>query len=332
MGNIKIEEISAILRSKTVNLENQTVLISKIKNSLQEKDLTVPTNCNGYGRIHHFSQARASGWTPDPLPIVPATKGLNLPFSTSMRAQIFQLAACNFHCWYCYVDPVCLSADMNYARFFSADELVEMYLLEDSPPSIIDISGGQPDIVPEWTYWMAQAIESHNLYGRVYLWIDDNLSTDFLWKYLSEDERQYLVRYPASSRVGCFKGYDPTSFSFNTRMNPKRFEFQFEIFARLLHEGFDMYGYVTFTARKDRHIQRNMKKFIDKLQAIHENLPLRTIPLLIEEYTPLKNNIMDNYFEALFYQHHVHSVWNYELNQRYSESEIRETITNISLK
>jgi len=53
---------------------------------------------------------------------------------------------------------------------------------------MIDLSGGQPDLTPEWIPWMMEELNNRGLTDKVYLWSDDNLSNDYFWKYLSDAE------------------------------------------------------------------------------------------------------------------------------------------------
>ena len=53
---------------------------------------------------------------------------------------------------------------------------------------MIDLTGGQPDLTPEWVPWMIQEIRARGLEDTVYLWSDDNLSTDYFWRYLSTND------------------------------------------------------------------------------------------------------------------------------------------------
>ena len=37
-------------------------------------------------------------------------------------------------------------------------ELVELYLDEPEPPPMIDLTGGQPDLTPEWVPWTMEEL------------------------------------------------------------------------------------------------------------------------------------------------------------------------------
>jgi len=127
---------------------------------------------------------------------------------------------------------------------------------------------------------------------------------------------------PSYARVACFKGYDETSFSFNAGVSPTLFEQQFQIYEDLLREGFDMYAYVTLTSPPHKDLGNYMRKFIDRLQYIHPNLPLRTVPLKIESYAPTRSRARKDHEIALKFQYDVHTAWLEELDKRFSGSQL----------
>src|SRR5208337_5430903 len=107
------------LRARAIRISTKQVLIAKIIGSHQESDLKVPANCNGYGRIRHFRYEKYPDWSPNPLPIYPSARALGKPPSSDLRAQVFQNAACNWRCWYCFVDDSRLAADSRVSKFFT---------------------------------------------------------------------------------------------------------------------------------------------------------------------------------------------------------------------
>jgi uncharacterized Fe-S cluster-containing radical SAM superfamily protein len=315
---------SAAMRRKGIDLENRRILITNYVESDQVKDFTVPANCGGFGRIHHFRRQQPMPWPENPLPMEPAAKFLKLENREVVRAQVFQNAICSWRCWYCYVDFDLLSANRRFSEYKSADELLDLYLQEPEPPRIIDLSGGQPDLVPEWNLWFVQALKRRNLQDSVYLWTDDNLSNDYLWQYLRANELEELVSAQNYGRVGCFKGFDAESFSFNTGANSSAFDQQFEIMKRLVRTGFDVYGYTTFTTPSATDIETKMSLFVDALQdRIDPIFPLRTVPLRISVFTPTKSRLGPEQKLALDLQKVAIEAWNKEISQRFP-AEVRE--------
>ena len=292
--------------------------MTKFDGSRQSKDLTLPPNCGGFGRVHHFRRSQGEGWPLNPLPIDPALHALGVPTSDLIQVQLFQNAICSWRCWYCFVDFDLLSGNLRHSEFKTVDELIELYLKECERPRIIDLSGGQPDLVPEWTLWFTEALDRRGMAQSVYLWSDDNLSNDYLWRYLTQDQINELVSRQNYGRVGCFKGFDGDSFSFNTQASADLFPQQFQLMRRLVDLGFDVYGYATFTARTDASIAHAMRDFVDRLQEeIHPLFPLRTIPLRIRNYTPTKGRLNTDRARSLEIQRIAVDVWTEEIARRY---------------
>ena len=318
---------SASLRRRGIDLENRRVLVTNFRGSEQEQDLTIPANCGGFGRIHHFHRSQPHPWPQNPLPIDPAAKALKLELSNTLRVQVFQNAICSWRCWYCFVDFELLSANPKFSEFKTADELLDLYLAEDDRPQVIDLSGGQPDLVPEWSLWFTRAVARRGLHASVYLWSDDNLSNDYLWKYLRHEEVMELVDFRNYGRVGCFKGFDADSFAFNTKAAPQLFENQFALMKRLVGAGFDVYGYVTFTTVSESALEEKMADFVNRLQDINVTFPLRTIPLRICVFTPTQGRLGLEQEKALDLQERAVVAWNDELRKRFSLSELEKNVT-----
>lgn len=331
-GNpIDTEKFSDRMRRAAVDLGAKRVLVTNFRETQQELDLSEPANCNGFGRIRHFRRTTSDGWPPNPLPIDPASLALGLPKTDVIRAQAFQNAVCNWRCWYCYVPFDLLSANPKHSSWLTASELIDLFLAQPMRPSVIDLTGGQPELTPEWVLWMIEEIRARDLEEQVYLWSDDNLSTDHFWRVLTDKEIETVVQAYNYGRVCCFKGYDSESFSFNTLADCSLFDYQFDLFQRYLKTGMDLYAYVTLTSPTVDSVGGKMRIFVDKLQNIHPNLPLRTIPLEILKFTPVHSRIGKPQFSALDNQQVAIEAWNAELNERFSSESRSQTITNVSI-
>ncbi len=284
------------------------------------------------GRIRHFRLATSPGWPPNPLPLAPANRALGNAPTADLRAQVFQNAACNWRCWYCFVDFTLLAADPKRAAMLSAAELIDLYLAEPGRPAVIDLTGGQPDLVPEWVPWMMREFRRRSLDSTIYLWSDDNLSNDYLWRFLSDDDRETIADYPLYGKVGCFKGFNATSFAYNTRADAQLFDRQFELMARLLTLGLDQYAYVTFTTPSADNLRSDMARFVERLQQLDPNLPLRTVPLEIQLYSPVERRHMAAVHEAIAHQQSAVEAWQAEIEQRFSSNERATAITEVPLR
>ena len=331
LEHMDVEARSAHFRERVIDVQSRRILIANFYGSEQEKDLTTGPNCEGFGRIRHFRRKASENWVNDPLPIDPVCKALGLPPTDMQRAQVFQIAACNFRCWYCFVPYELLGANLGHSRWLNPKTLIDLYLDQENPPPVIDLSGGQPDLAPEWIPWMMRELRNRDLEKKVYLWSDDNLSTDYFWRFLAEEDRELVSTYPTYSRVCCFKGFDNESFTFNTRIEPELFDRQFELIRRFLGLGIDLYAYVTFTACSSKNIKERMHDFVDRLQGINKNLPLRTVPLEIRAFTPVKKRLDPGKEKALKNQYFAIDDWRKELEDRYSSEERDRNIADIQL-
>lgn len=325
--------LSRQYRAKLVDVAGQRVLISRLKGSAQEKDLSEPPNAGGMGRVRHFRRFSRSDWPPNPLPLDPACARLGLPRTNELTAQVFQNAACNWRCWYCYVPFDLLAAKPENSTWMRADEIVELYAALPERPPILDLSGGQPELTPEWVLWTIEALVARGLSDSVYLWSDDNLSNDYFWKYLNESQRRRIVSYQNYSRVCCFKGFDPESFAFNTAAESSGFDLQLALFQRYLEEGLDVYAYVTLTHTNRNDVSSAICRFVDRLQQIDRNLPLRTVPLEVAAFSAISSQLTHPRQTAIeTAQHTALRAWQKELSERFEPSELALHIDEVEWK
>ena len=330
-------DLSARLRAKTWRPDTRELLVARLDGSDQESDLTEPPNCGGLGRLRHFRRDTSQGWPSNPLPIAPAERFLGRSLGDLAVAQVFQNLACNWRCWYCYVPFNLLSGNSSRGEFCSAAELVRRYMDQTDVPSILDISGGQPDLIPEWTLDTLRAVNEAGIERETFVWSDDNLSTDYMWKYLTRSELLWMASRPNHARVACFKGYDEDSFTFNTRADPILFNQQFDLFRRLNRSGFDLYGYITLTSPSDANIDSGVADTLDRLQHVHPRAPLRVIPLeivtfgTVEERIQRHPNLAPSMAAALVHQQHAIAAWNRELERRFTVEERFLDISNVDM-
>ena len=333
-GVIDTAATSDHLRSKSIEIETRSILVSKLSGSDQEPDLSAPTNCEGFGRVRHFRMGTSEGWPSNPLPIVPAAHALGLPLATrAMEAQVFQNAACPWRCWYCFVPYPLLSANPKHSEWLSVPSLLDLYEAEGpEAPALIDLSGGSPDLIPEWSIWMMEELEARELAQTTFLWSDDNLSTDYLFEKLTTAQLEKMARYKNYGRVCCFKGIDEASFKFNTNARGEGFDFQFSVMDRLLDLGLDTYGYITVTDTSSKNLASRMSSFFDRLQYLHPNLPLRVIPLQIGVYGPVGPRMNSDFERSLAIQEEAISFWNEEISKRYNQQDRSRLIHEVELR
>lgn len=316
------DKMSRNLRPKGIDVAGRRILLTDFRGSKQEQDLSEPVNCEGLGRMRHFRKSARTVWE-NPLPIDPAMHALGRPAADVMNAQVFQNAVCNWRCWYCFVDFDRLSGREDLSRWVTPEELVALYASTPAPAEMIDLSGGQPDLTPEWIPWMMEALTEAGYRDKVYLWSDDNLSNDYFWRYLTDAQIAQIADYSMYGRVACFKGIDPSSFAFNTMAAPEEFDRQFVYFARLLSTGMDLYAYVTFTMAESHDVGGRIAAFVDRLQKIHVNLPLRTVPLRVSVFSPVQSRLTAERERSMALQERVIEFWRDELQTRF-DAELRD--------
>jgi uncharacterized Fe-S cluster-containing radical SAM superfamily protein len=210
--------------------------------------------------------------------------------------------------------------------------MLDLYLTENNPPDMIDLTGGQPDLTPEWIPWMMEALQKRGLDKKIFLWSDDNLSNDYFWKFLSPEQIDLIRSYKMYARVCCFKGIDELSFSLNTKASPELFEKQFELCKRLHELGIDLYFYITLTSPSKTDFENAIPTFLDKVQAIHPNLPLRIVPLEIQEFTPVKPRMNETTNDLIVGQYKAMEVWKSELQRRFPSDLLIIPITDILIR
>ena len=93
----------------------------------------------------------------------------------------------------------------------------------------------------------------------------------------------------------------------------------------------DLYAYATFTAPEADGVKAAMSRFVDRLQGIAEGLPLRVVPLEIEEYGPVRRRMKDAHRTAMEVQHAAIAAWNSELERRFTTDERREPIHQVKI-
>lgn len=331
-GLIDTDRFSDTMRTRGIDREQRLIRITNFHDSDQEHDLSEPANCGGFGRLRHFRRGTREGWPENPLPIDPAARALGTQAAETTTAQVFQNAVCNWRCWYCFVDFALLSGDPRHSSLLSPSEIVDLYLAVASRPCVIDLSGGQPDLVPEWIAWMLAELRGRRI-SDVYVWSDDNLSNDYFFTHLSADERALIEADRSYGKVCCFKGFDANSFSFNTKAEPGLFDRQFTLMTRLIAETpLDIYGYVTLTSPDSQHVAVRMSDFLDRLQEVDRNLPLRTIPLEVTVFTPVESRLAPEHSIALEVQQEAVAAWTEELSKRFDPDERALSVCDVPLR
>jgi uncharacterized Fe-S cluster-containing radical SAM superfamily protein len=329
------DDFAIALRDRGVDTDQRRILVSVLAGSEQEPDLSEPVVCEGLGRIRHFHLTTSHGWPENLLPIAPAARWLgHTGPPETMRALVYQNAVCNWRCWYCFVPFNLLAGHANRSRWITAEQLVDLYLAMPykDRPAVIDLSGGQPDLVPEWTVWMIDALSKAGLTRQVYLWSDDNLSNDYLFRHLTDDQLSRLASTPNYGRACCLKGFDRASFAFNTGAPAVHFDRQLTLLRRIIGTGMDVYCYATFTTPALPASPKDaMRRLADQLQGIDEHLPLRLVPLEVQVFGPVQPRLRSPHAESLQLQQHMVTAWKTVLTERFTDVQRATAITDIPI-
>jgi len=204
-----------------------------------------------------------------------------------------QLSGCTYSCNFCYVPPEINLSNPSFGKFFSPKEILDYFLSAKSksnePMNVIRITGGEPTIIPEIIVDIYSEIEKRDL--KLYVWIDTNLS---MTKYLEniEGDLRSIMKKRNVGAVGCFKGFCKEDFSILTGAEPKFYEKQFEAAKLFLNWKTDFYVYLPALTYND-DVEKKAKEFVQRLQELNKNLPLRVEMLIIKDYPGAVINIRE---------------------------------------
>ena len=313
-----------------INVEKKQIYLPNFVGSEQNQDLSEVPNCQGYGRIHHFQSSTIDGWVSNPLPIYPAQKKMNLPFTDKLDAQIFQITSCNVNCCYCFVPQSMKRGVSTDGKWFYIEELIDLFMEEKKRPNTIVVSGGNPELTPEIIVWIMKELDKRGISKNFYIWSDDALSGHYWGEYLTLQEIQYIQNYRNYGKVCCFKGFDDESIKYSAKSDIS-LDKQLEIFEMYMKLGIDLYGYVTFVTPNLNNIRKRIETFIIKLQRLNFYLPLRMVPLPIEIFPSMEYKIPINIRESINNQFIVLEEWLNVLSRYYSSNEMHRPITDIDI-
>lgn len=324
-------QLANLYRERIVRSQTREVFLSKIPQADVEGSTHAYINCDGYGMVRRSTTQRSDWPDIDILPnLVPQKLGITR--EEAETTQIFRLGACNFRCWYCFVDFRYLKASPEHGDLISVEKMVDLYQAQEYPPKIIYLTGGQPDLAPEWTLWMMEELEKRDLDDKVFLWQDDNLSSTALWDHLTPEQIQKMAHYPLYARATCLKGISPETFAPNTGANGRFFDLQIETLSRLVREGFDIYTYLTLLSPNLDHAKTTLPLLMDRLrEEVHPLMPLRIFPSKVVAFDQTTKRMDNSNRAMLVNQKDLLEIWNEELANRYTQAEIATHPTNIAL-
>lgn len=224
-------------------------------------------------------------------PTYSAAYNLKRKLQEFTKVFTFQVAGCNYSCNYCYVPRELNAGNKKFGKFLSAKEIVDGFMEirnnSDQPMNVIRISGGECMIVPEIIIDVYSEMMKQD--KELYLWIDTNLSTIEIIK-KQKVEMSKILKEKNAGIVGCFKGTCKKDFSVITGANPEFYKEQFETAKLLIDLGADFYIYIPAYVYNEQEAEEKLEKFLNKLQKINKNLPLRMEMLEVEDFPTAKIN------------------------------------------
>ena len=81
-----------LLRQRAIDFTHKKIRMSKFEHSTQQHDMSLPPNCEDFGRIHHFRLHPSSNWITNPLPHEPACKYLHMEIPEILPVRMKRFA------------------------------------------------------------------------------------------------------------------------------------------------------------------------------------------------------------------------------------------------
>ncbi len=88
---------------------------------------------------------------------------MNIEEMCELPVQMFEVAKCNLNCWWCYLPDELKTINTKYMKWFSVQELLNLFLNENNDVKVIYLSGGNPELVPELIYQFMKELERRKL-------------------------------------------------------------------------------------------------------------------------------------------------------------------------
>lgn len=324
------------LRESMLDLPGKRILLANFSGTAQAKDIATHARfADDVFRAKVYTKPEERGLNLfRGEPALVAAQKLAIPGRECNAVFLGQINGCNLNCWQCYVDRVNRSGSQKYGRFYSAEEYLTQFLVwsrrnqnsrnPDDKLNILRISGGEVFIVPEFIYWVVDAVERFGLTEYLYIWVDCNLSTnDFFWNYLTDEQRKKISEFRNIGFCVCYKGIDEDNLFEITGANPDYFMSQFAMHRRLIDEGLDVYSYVYPLVSSVKGLRGRLIRFMELLaKEVDGYAPLRLAMPETKIYGPTEKNLTPSRRRALANQWEAMKIWRAELLRRFEFKEL----------
>ena len=309
------------LRPRMINLPEKKVLLARFTDPTSQ--MKWDTKKISFDFFRRKTYVQPDEWDRNPLPYdgKPASiaaQKLNLNIRDCTHVLLFQVNGCNLSCWFCYVNDEINRAIPGSGRFFTAQEILLHYLAatrkaQFTPDklNILRISGGEPMLVPEIIVWLIEEVKNLDLQNSIYLWADTNLTPDFYFTKLNDEQRKLIKEFPNIGFMGCYKGIDEFEFWKNTKADPKFLSRQFKMHRHYVDEGLDFYTYLVPLFFNHKNLEERIKRFIKIFcQEVGEK-ELKNLWILEmhDYYTSTKERLTPEGKQAIEDQEKVKEVW-----------------------
>lgn len=269
------------VRDNVYKESDGSALFANLLNTKEAIDSYHQINHEGFGRIRNFKYFSFHIKTD----ILDRRRFLRLneagKWCNQFQSQVFQIGVCPLRCRYCFVDKENLDGTNPYSKFLKPIEVLQMFL--ESWPNVrnLDLSGGSPDLCPEFLFELLTEIERANLKGKMTIWVESNLDINYYSK-LSRNKLEYIVTFPNFHLLCSLKGWDSSSVAYNTR-NTTSFDLQLEGLHFFHQQNFPFSVYLVFIGHKIADNQE-VAALYSQLKRISCELPERCIPLYIKKF------------------------------------------------
>lgn len=269
------------VRDHVYRVSDGAVLFANLLDTQEAADSCHQINHGGFGRIRIFKNFSFHIETD----ILERRKFFRLSsegeWCDQFQTQVFQIGVCPFRCRYCFVDRENLDGTNPNSSFFKPTDILQMFL--ESWPNIcnLDLSGGSPDLCPEFLFELLTEIERINLKGKVTIWVESNLDIRYYSKF-PLDKINYISTFPNFHLLCSLKGWNTSSVAYNTR-NTASFDKQLDGLGFFIQHNFPLSVYLVFIGQKIADYNEVVTLF-QQLYHISHELPEYCVPLYIKKF------------------------------------------------
>lgn len=270
-----------LMRDNVYRESDGSALFANLLGTKEAEDSYHQINHGGFGRVRNFKNFLFHVETD----IRERRKFFRLnaagEWCSQFQSQVFQIGICTLKCWYCFVDRENLDGTNPYSAYLKPKDILQMFL--ESWPNIrnLDISGGSPDLCPEFVLELLCEIERAGLKEKITIWVESNLDVNYYCK-LPRKKIEYMAAFPNFHLLCSLKGWDSPSVAFNTR-NTASFDQQLDGLRFFYQHNFSLSVYLVFVGKTIAN-NKEVTELFNQLKRISRKLPEQCIPIYIKKF------------------------------------------------